>query len=118
MDSSVTDGEAILQVRNLRKWFPLREGLLSRTRDSVKAVDGVSFDVYSGETLGIVGESGCGKSTTARCIPRLIRPDVGEMHFLDSNIMKAGRREMKRLRRDIADRLSRPIHLFEPAHDH
>ena len=101
MDSSVTDGEAILQVRNLRKWFPLREGLLSRTRDSVKAVDGVSFDVYSGETLGIVGESGCGKSTTARCIPRLIRPDVGDMHFLDSDIMKAGRREMKRLRRDM-----------------
>ncbi len=96
-----TGAEAILQVRNLRKWFPLREGILSRISASVKAVDGVSFDVYPGETLGIVGESGCGKSTTARCILRLTEPDLGEMYFMGNDVMKAGRREMKLLRRDM-----------------
>lgn len=98
---SLSDRDAILQVRNLRKWFPLREGLLSRVQASVKAVDGVSFDVYRGETLGIVGESGCGKSTTARCILRLTQPDFGEMFFMDRDIMKAGSKEMKTLRRDM-----------------
>ena len=100
-DDSLGDGNPILRVRNLRKWFPLGEGALNRRRLSVKAVDGVSFEVYPGETLGIVGESGCGKSTTARCVLRLIQPDMGEMHFMGSDIMKAGRTEMKRLRRDM-----------------
>ena len=99
--SSMKDSDAILQVRNLRKWFPLREGIFSRQSGSVKAVDGVSFDVYPGETLGIVGESGCGKSTTARCILRLIEPDLGELRFMNSDVMKAGSKEMKRLRRDM-----------------
>ena len=94
-------GEALLTVRDLRKWFPLREGILSRISGSVKAVDGVSFDVYEGETLGIVGESGCGKSTTARCILRLTEPDAGEMHFMGKDLMGAGRGEMKTLRRDM-----------------
>ena len=100
-DDPLGDGNPILRVRDLRKWFPLGEGILNRRRLSVKAVDGVSFDVHSGETLGIVGESGCGKSTTARCVLRLIQPDMGEMHFMGSDIMKAGRTEMKRLRRDM-----------------
>ena len=86
-------GETLLSVRDLRKWFPLREGLLSRVSGSVKAVDGVSFDVYEGETLGIVGESGCGKSTTARCILRLTEPDSGEMSFMGQDVMGAGRRK-------------------------
>ena len=93
--------EALLSVRDLRKWFPLREGILSRVSSSVKAVDGVSFDVYEGETLGIVGESGCGKSTTARCILRLTEPDSGEMSFMGKDVMGAGRSEMKTLRRDM-----------------
>ena len=92
---------ALLSVRDLRKWFPLREGILSRVSGSVKAVDGVSFDVYEGETLGIVGESGCGKSTTARCILRLTEPDSGDMTFMGQDVMSAGRREMKTLRRDM-----------------
>ena len=98
---ALNDGEALLSVRDLRKWFPLREGILSRVSGSVKAVDGVSFDVYEGETLGIVGESGCGKSTTARCILRLTEPDAGEMNFMGQDVMGAGRREMKTLRRDM-----------------
>ena len=98
---SSSGGEPLLTVRDLRKWFPLREGLLSRVSGSVKAVDGVSFDVYEGETLGIVGESGCGKSTTARCVLRLTEPDAGEMSFMGQDVMGAGRREMKTLRRDM-----------------
>lgn len=98
---SPSEGQPILQVRDLHKWFPLGEGILNRQHLSVRAVDGVSFDIYPGETLGIVGESGCGKSTTARCVLRLIQPDVGDMHFMGSDIMKAGRKEMKRLRRDM-----------------
>ena len=101
VDNSQEDVQPILRVRDLRKWFPLGESLFVWRRVSVKAVDGVSFDVYPGETLGIVGESGCGKSTTARCILRLIPPDEGDMHFLGSDVMKAGRSEMKRLRRDM-----------------
>ena len=93
--------EALLSVRDLRKWFPLREGILSRITGSVKAVDGVSFNVYEGETLGIVGESGCGKSTTARCILRLTEPDAGEMLFMGKDVTNAGRRDMKTLRRDM-----------------
>ena len=99
--SSALDEEAILQVRGLRKWFPVREGIFSKQNASVKAVDGVSFDVYRGETLGIVGESGCGKSTTARCILRLTEPDLGEMHFMGNDVLKARPKEMKVLRRDM-----------------
>ena len=99
--SSQIDRDTVLQVRNLRKWFPLREGLLRRQNGSVKAVDGVSFDVYRGETLGIVGESGCGKSTTARCILRLIEPDSGEIYFQGIDITKAEPKEMKTLRKDM-----------------
>ena len=95
------EGEPLLTVRDLRKWFPLREGVFSRQHASVKAVDGVSFDVYAGETLGIVGESGCGKSTTARCILRLSEPDMGEMYFMGNDVLKARPKEMKLLRRDM-----------------
>ncbi len=73
--------QPLLTVRNLVKHFPIRGGLLGRTTGLVQAVDGVDFDVAKGETLGIVGESGCGKSTTARLLIRLIEPDSGEVLF-------------------------------------
>ena len=69
---------AILEVTDLKKYFPIKKGLFSRTVGHVRAVDGVSFSVNQGEVLGLVGESGCGKTTTGRCILRLIEPTVGQ----------------------------------------
>ena len=92
---------ALLEVRDLRKHFPLRGGVLQRTRAWVRAVDGVSFDVTPGETLGIVGESGCGKSTLARLLLRLIEADAGAVRFNGEDVLTASPARMKRLRRDM-----------------
>src|ERR1700738_1444514 len=73
--------QPLLSVENLKKYFPIHGGLLNRTVATVQAVDDVSFSVRKGETLGIVGESGCGKSTTARLLMRLVEPDAGEVVF-------------------------------------
>jgi peptide/nickel transport system ATP-binding protein len=75
----------ILDVRGLRKHFPIRQGLLGRVSGTVKAVDDVSFSIDAGETLSLVGESGCGKTTTSRCILRAIDPTGGEIHFRTAN---------------------------------
>ena len=91
----------LLETRGLRKYFPLRGGVLQRTYAWVRAVDGVSFDVYPTETLGIVGESGCGKSTLARLILRLIEPDAGTVRFAGEDVRGASAERMKRLRRDM-----------------
>jgi peptide/nickel transport system ATP-binding protein len=92
---------SLLEVRDLRKHFPLRGGVLQRTQAWVRAVDGVSFDVAPGETLGIVGESGCGKSTLARLLLRLIEPDAGTVRFDGEDVLAASPARMKRLRRDM-----------------
>ena len=78
-----------LTVQDLRKYFAVRGGLFHTVQAEVKAVDGVSFEVRRGEILGIVGESGCGKSTTARLLLRLIEPDAGEVYFEGRNILKS-----------------------------
>ena len=91
----------LLRARDLTKRFPLRGGLLGRTRAWVRAVDGVSFDVSPGETLGIVGESGCGKSTLARLLLRLVDPDAGTVTFAGEDVLRASPSRMKRLRRDL-----------------
>ena len=91
----------LLQVKNLVKRFPIRGGVLQRVVDQVHAVDGVSFDLMAGETLGVVGESGCGKSTTGRCILRLIEPTAGEVIFNGQNVTQAGKTELRALARDM-----------------
>ena len=93
--------EPLLKVKDLVKQFPIRGGLLNRTVDKVHAVDGVSFELAAGETLGVVGESGCGKSTTGRCILRLIEPTSGEVWFEGKNVTTAGKSELRALARDM-----------------
>ncbi|AMO22385.1 dipeptide ABC transporter ATP-binding protein [Ramlibacter solisilvae] len=93
--------EPLLRVRELVKHFPIKGGVFSRQVDKVHAVDGVSFDIAAGETLGVVGESGCGKSTTGRCILRLIEPTSGEVWFDGRNVTAMGRDELRALARDM-----------------
>ncbi len=95
-------GEVLLEVKDLVKHFPITKGIvISRKVGAVKAVDGVSFHINRGETLGLVGESGCGKSTTGRLILRLIEATSGEIIFEGRNILKLGREEMRELRKDM-----------------
>jgi oligopeptide transport system ATP-binding protein len=91
----------LLRVRNLKKYFPIRGGLFSREVARVHAVDDVTFEILRGETLGLVGESGCGKSTTGRCILRLIEPTAGEVWFDDKNVTTLDKRSLRQLRRDM-----------------
>src|SRR5262252_9626515 len=96
------DARPLLEVRGLRMHFPVTEGLvLIRKVGDVKAVDGIDFSVRRGETLGLVGESGCGKTTTGRCILRLERPTAGEILYDGVDIAKAERKELLALRRRI-----------------
>lgn len=88
----------LLEVRGLKKHFPIRKGLLSRTVGWVKAVDGVSFSLAEGESLGFVGESGCGKTTVGRCLLRLIEPTEGEIRFEDTDLLGLDREQMRRVR--------------------
>ncbi|MEX2221709.1 MAG: dipeptide ABC transporter ATP-binding protein [Candidatus Rokuibacteriota bacterium] len=92
---------ALLRIKNLKKYFPIRGGLFSREVARVHAVDDVSFEILKGETLGLVGESGCGKSTTGRCILRLIEPTAGEVWFDDKNVTTLDKRSLRHLRRDM-----------------
>ena len=91
----------LLSVRQLVRHFPLPAPLFSRQRQSVQAVDGVSFDVQAGETLGLVGESGCGKSTTARLILGLLRPDAGQILFGGTDLARLDRQQWRALRKDV-----------------
>jgi len=93
--------ENLIEVRNLRKYFPIKKGVFSKTIGNVKAVDDVSFSIKKGETLGLVGESGCGKTTVGRSILRLIEPTAGEIIFEGKDITNISSKELKTYRKKM-----------------
>ena len=96
----MTENGTLIQVRNLKMHFPITRGLLfQRKVGAIKAVDGISFDIKRGETLGLVGESGCGKSTTGRALLQLYRPTSGDVFFEGDNLTKLGGERLRRMRR-------------------
>ena len=104
LESTPTDAlgrKVLVQVRDLKKYFPIRRGVLRRTVGHIKAVDGISFDIYQGETLGLVGESGCGKSTAGRTILQLEEPTAGTVQFADRELTEMGRNDIRRTRRHM-----------------
>ncbi|MBS1538924.1 MAG: ABC transporter ATP-binding protein [Bacteroidetes bacterium] len=100
-NSRLAKEEPLLSVRDLQVYFPIRTGLFSSLKGYVKAVDGISFDVKPGETLGLVGESGCGKTTTGRAILRLVEPTAGEITFAGRDVRSLGSSDLKALRKDF-----------------
>jgi oligopeptide/dipeptide ABC transporter ATP-binding protein len=94
-------GESLLEVRGLCKRYPVRRGFFSRSGLAVHAVEGVDLTIRRGETLGVVGESGCGKTTLGRCILRLVEPDAGEIRFDGRDLRALAAREMRRMRREM-----------------
>lgn len=91
----------LLKVTNLKKYFPIKGGVFGRTMNHVKAVDGVTFSIYEGETVSIVGESGCGKSTAGRAILRLEEPTSGEVFYDGEDLLAHGKRKMRGIRKNI-----------------
>ncbi|MBM7539930.1 ABC transporter ATP-binding protein [Amphibacillus cookii] len=91
----------LLKVKDLKQYFPIKGGMLGRTINHVKAVDGISFNVYEGETVSVVGESGCGKSTTGRAILRLDEPTSGEVEFDGEDLLALSKRKMRKKRKDL-----------------
>lgn len=106
--------DPILQVKNLNTWFPIRHGLFGKTQDYVKAVNDISLVVYPGETLGLVGESGCGKTTLGRSILRLIEPTSGQLLFENTDLRKLDRAALRRARRDIQIIFQDPYSALNP----
>jgi len=109
--------KVLLKVDGLKKYFPIRKGILNTQVGDVKAVDDVSFEVFEGETLGIVGESGCGKSTTGRLLMRLLEPTEGKIEFAGKMISELSNNEMRKARRDIQMIFQDPYASLNPRHN-
>lgn len=106
--------ETLLEVKNLKKYFPIKGGVLQRTVGNVKAVEDISFSINKGETLGLVGESGCGKSTVGRTVLRLHESTGGEVNFKGTNIFKLRKREMQSLRPKLQIVFQDPYNSLNP----
>src|SRR3989304_2859094 len=106
--------ETLLVVKDLKKYFPVKKGVWFGERADVRAGDGVSFASGVGDTLGLVGWSGCGKSTTARLVLRLLEPTAGEVHFGKTPVFKANRKEMHQLRRKMQIVFQDPYSSLDP----
>ena len=111
---SETAKEYLVEVKNLVKYFPVRAGLLQRVVAQVQAVDNVSFSVRKGETLGLVGESGCGKTTVGRSMLRLVEPTSGEVSFDGQDMLKLSGNELKAIRRDMQIIFQDPYASLDP----
>jgi oligopeptide transport system ATP-binding protein len=106
--------QPLVEVKNLRKYFPIKKGIFSRTVNHVKAVDGLDFTIFKGETLGLVGESGCGKSTTGRTILQLLKPSEGEVLYEGKNLVAMPKKELRKLRRDLQIVFQDPYASLDP----
>lgn len=111
---STNSSSTLLEVKNLKKYFPVRKGLLLRHVGDVKAVDGVSLTIARGETLGLVGESGCGKSTLGRAIIRIYEPTSGEVSFQGRDFLAVKSGELRHLRRDMQMIFQDPMAALDP----
>ena len=118
-DTNEMDEQVLLRVRDLKKHFPIRRGVMQRVVGNVRAVDGVSFDLKMGETLALVGESGCGKTTTSRCILRALKPTDGDIHYTCNsgeviNLATIPKRDLRPVRREIQMIFQDPFSSLNP----
>ncbi|MFW6410233.1 MAG: ATP-binding cassette domain-containing protein, partial [Halanaerobiales bacterium] len=106
--------DKLLEVVDLKKYFDLGGGFFSSKKGTVKAVDGLNFSIYAGETLGIVGESGCGKSTTGRLLLRLLEPTAGKIYFKERELTSVDKKELKEMRRNFQMVFQDPYGSLDP----
>jgi len=106
--------QSLVEIKDLKKYYPIKKGVFSRTVGNVKAVDGLNFTIYKGETLGLVGESGCGKSTTGRAILQLQPPTNGEVLYGGENLVGMNHKGLRKVRRDMQMVFQDPYASLDP----